>query len=365
MKVILALILVVLSASTFAQTTTYSKEEERMVQYINNGLAYAIKYDSIQNVKPVIDSCWRFLRKYPKSFAKPNVFSYLLEMTAVLSNDIKKINPLIDSVLSYDNLPITRQRIGAILIERNLDLKRGRELIIDALPNLTVPYHIFNSYMLLARSDLTLGNFSSAKVNFENALKIDSTRAEAWYEYLSFLKMRELPSEANTVLGRINELDRQSKLRYLAQTNISPNINKNIYKLTLLDLDSNSVELISIKGKVIVINRFNFWCGYCVYEFPTLKKMIKEFPDVKFIFINSGETTSELRDRYFNMKEFKFLKNQTVLFVTKDYYDEIYGNGVPHTFVVDKKGNIRYDYRGYEKELESLLRNSLKILIKE
>ena len=48
MKVILALILIVLSASTFAQTTTYSIEEEKMVQYVNNGIAYAMKYDSLQ-----------------------------------------------------------------------------------------------------------------------------------------------------------------------------------------------------------------------------------------------------------------------------------------------------------------------------
>ena len=65
------------------------------------------------------------------------------------------------------------------------------------------------------------------------------------------------------------------------------------------------------------------------------------------------------------MKEFSFLKNQTVLFVTKDYYDEIYENGVPHTLVIDKVGNIRYDYSGYRKELESLLRNNLSNLIKE
>lgn len=365
MKVILVLILIVLSASTFAQTTTYSIEEEKMVQYVNNGLAYAMKYDSLQNVKPVIDSCWRFLKKYPNSFAKPNVFSYLLEMTAVVSNDVKKINPLIDSVLFYDNLPITRQRIGAILIERNLDLKKGREFILDALPKLTVPSHIFNSYLLLAKSDVTFGNFASAKMNFENALKIDSTRAEAWYEYLGFLKIRELPDEANIVLAKINDLDKRSKLRYVSYTNVSPNINKNICTLSLIDLDSNNVDLNTFKDKVVVINRFNFWCRYCVYEFPTLKKLIKEFPEVKFIFINSGETTYELRDRYFAMKEFSFLKNQTVLFETKDYYDEIYGNVVPHTLVIDKFGNIRYDYSGYRKELESLLRNNLSNLIKE
>lgn len=365
MKILIVLLFSLYVVSVFAQTTTCSEEEERMVQYVNNSLAYAMKYDSLQNVRPVIDSCWKFLEKYPHSFAKSNVFSYLLEMTVVITNDLKKINPLIDSVLFYDNLPITKQRIGSILIERNLDIKKGREFIYDAFPNLTIPYHIYNSYMLLAKSDITLGNFASAQSNFKNALKVDSTRAEAWYEYLAFLRIRELPNEANTVLKKINELDEQSKLRFTTQTNISPNINKNILKLTLMDLDSNSVKLNSLEGEIVVINRFNFWCSPCRKEFAMFKKLIKEFPGVKFIFLNSGETSTELRERYFEKKEYNFLKTQHVYFVTNEYFNEIHGYGVPHTLIVDKNGNIRYDYGGYRKELESLLRNNLKSLLVE
>jgi thiol-disulfide isomerase/thioredoxin len=362
---LLPAIVIVVSSAIYSQHTTYSKEEETMVRYVNMGLAYAFKYDSYQDVKPIIDSCWSFLDKYPNSFAKPNVLSYLLEMNVLISKDFKVINPLIDSVLYYDSLPTTKQRIGALLIERNLDLKRGREFVLDALPNLSVKNQKFNSYMLLAKSDLTLGKFASAKINFENALRIDSTRAEGWYEYLSFLRMRELTQEANVISSKIAELEKQSKIKFVNQTGISPNINKIINNITLLDLDSNTVELKLLKKQVVVLNRFNFWCGICAKEFPALQKLIKEFPDVKFVFINSGESASELRTRYFKMKEFSFLKKQQVLFVTKEYYDEIYGDSVPHTLVVDKEGVIRFDYQGYNKEMEILLRNNLKILLKQ
>jgi thiol-disulfide isomerase/thioredoxin len=365
MKILIILLFSLNVVSVFAQTTTYSEEEERMVQYVNNGFAYALKYDSLQNFKLIIDSCWKFLDKYPNSFAKPNVFSYLIEMTAVITNDLQKVNPLIDSVLYYDNLPITKQRIGAILIERNFDLKRGREFIFDALPNLTVPYHLYNSYMLLAKSDITLGKYASAISNFENALKVDSTRAEAWYEYLGFLRIREMSGEANVVLAKINKLEEQAKLRFTNQTSISPNINKNILEITVKDLDSNSVKLNSLEGEIVVINRFNFWCSPCIKEFAMFKKLIRVFPDVKFIFLNSGETSSELRERYFEKKEFNFLKTQPVYFVTDEYFNQIYGYGVPHTLVVDKNGNVRYDYLGYRKELETLLINNLRSLLVE
>jgi len=360
---LLPAVVIFISSLIYSQSTTYSLEEENMVQYVNMGYAYALKYDSNLEVKPVIDSCWKFLKQYPYSFAKPNVLSYLLEMNVLISKDLNIINPLIDSVLFYDSLPTTKKRIGAILIERNLDLQRGRNFIHDALPKLVVKNQIFSSYLLLAKSDLTLGNFNSAKINFENALKTDSTRAEGWYEYLSFLRIRELSKEADLISAKIGELEKQSKIKFANQTNISPNINKIINTISLYDLDSNLVYLNSLNGNVVVLNRFNFWCGFCAKEFPTLQKLIKEFPEVKFIFINSGESATELRDRYFKKKEFSFLKKQQILFVTKEYYEEIYGDSVPHTLVVDKDGVIRFDYKGYRTEMESLLRKNLNQLL--
>jgi len=365
MKVLFALYLLMTVSSSYAQSTTYSKYEERMATYVNNGWAYALKYDSLQNVKPVLDSCWKFLDKYPRSFVKPNVFSYMLEMTVLITKDMNKINPLIDSVLAYDKLPGTKERVGEMLITRNLDLQRGRKFISEVFPYLTAQYHKYNAYMLMAKSDITLGNYSSAKTNFEKALEIDSTRAEAWYEYLGYLKMREMPGYASAVMAKIKELEKNDKISYLNRTNISPNINKSILELSAKDLDNNQIKFSSSLGKVVVINCFNFWCGFCVKEFPSLRKMINEFSEVEFIFLNFGETAKELRERYFAMNEFKFLKKQKVLFSSKEFNREIYGNGVPQTLVIDKTGKVRYDYTGYREELESLLRNNLSKLIKE
>lgn len=365
MKIIFALSIALFIVSNFAQTTTYSKEEEKMLQYVNMGRAYAMKYDSPEKVIPVIDSCWNFLEQYPNSFAKHGVFAYLLEMTAMVSTDLTEIDPLIDSVLYYDKLPTTKQRIGELLIERDLDFQRGREYIFEALPNLTVPYHFYKSYLLLAKTDIRLGKYVSAEMNLKKAISIDSTRSEALYEYVNLLSMREVPERSDEIKERINELNEQSKLRYVNQTNISPNINKSVLSLSFIDLDSNSVDLNFWEGKVVIINRFNFWCKICTWEFPTLQRLMEKYPEVEFIFINSGESPEELKNLYYSQKEFSFLKDQKVLFVKRDYYDKIYTRGVPHTFVVDKKGNIRLDYGGYRKELENILIDKINELLKE
>ncbi len=68
--------------------------------------------------------------------------------------------------------------------------------------------------MLIAKSDITLGYFASAETNFEYALHIDSTRAKGWYEYLSFLKMREIHNSFVKVKNKIEELNEEKQLHY-------------------------------------------------------------------------------------------------------------------------------------------------------
>jgi len=367
MKPAIIFFVLLLSTNLFAQTTTYSKEEENMIQYVNMGLAYSLKYDSPERVKPVIDSCWNFLDRYPKSFAKPNVFTYLLEMTAIISDDLKVINPLIDSVLYYDSLPTTKLRIGELLIERNLDIEKGREFVFQAVPNLTVPLHLYKSHLILAKTDMQLGKYTSAELNLKKAIAIDSTRRDALYEYNNFLIMRETPQQAKVIQNKINRLNEKARDRFINNASFSPNVNKNISDISLYDMDSNLVTLHNLKGKIVVINRFNFWCKLCVYEFPALQRLKREFPLVEFVFINSGpgEDPAELREKYFPKKEFSFLKNEIVLFATLDYYNKIYGSIVPHTYVVDRNGNIRFDYFGYNAEIENTLRKNLSELVAE
>ena len=115
MKIVLALLL--FPIFSFSQTTTYSKEEERMLQYVNNQYAYALKYDSTEILETALDSCWNFLSKYPNSFAKPGVFSYMLEMAVLNHSDKNIIATLIDSTIYFDPSSVTKFKIAEKLIE--------------------------------------------------------------------------------------------------------------------------------------------------------------------------------------------------------------------------------------------------------
>jgi len=366
MKYIFALLLILSSTSSFPQQSTYSVAEERMLRYVNNQAAYAHKYDSLEMIPPTLDSCWRFLAKYPRSFARSGVFSYMFEMSSLITTDTIKLFPLVDSILSYDQLPVTKLSIAEILIERNIDHARGRELLRACYSHLRVPYHRFKANLLLARFALEEGNRLAAKTFFERALLEDSTRAEGWYEYASYLKVTEQLAEFGRVQKKIQMMEDQNQLNYEIHSKISPYINKafSIYKLR--DLNGTTIDFSQFLGQPVIAQCFNFWCPQ-EKEYPVLQRVSKEFPSAKVILINSSDRPEELKTRYLNKPENRFLKDHTIVFADSLIAHDLFGGWTKMgtILLIDKSGYVRADYPGYNKELEGLLRTNLRKLLNE
>lgn len=365
MKILPVFFVLIFSISVFAQSTTYSKEEEHMISYVNNAWGQAKATDTTDNLPTVLDSCWKFLEKYPRSFAKPNVFSGMLEITFLITKDLAKINPLIDTVLFYDNLPGAKESIGEHLIVKNIDIQKGRKLINEALLITTDEYHIFKSHINLAKSDIALGDFASAKVNYNKALKADPSRSEGWFEYLGYLTMMNQTSEADKILKTIDQMEKEDKFNNRSCAYVSKVIGKTVLDKSLNDINGKPVSLNSLKGKVCVIKFFNYWYGYYKKEFPQMKRLKKEYPDVEFVFINYGRAGKKLQDRFFSSKEFSFLKKHKLLLGENEFTKKEAWKWFPRSIVIDKAGVIRYDYLGYTRDLESTLHFNLQKLVNE
>lgn len=354
--------LLLAASLSFAQTT-YSKQEERMAHYLNNSLAYAVKYDSLQRIQPALDSCSRFLRKYPNSFMKPNVFDYMLKMTAMTTTDTSRIFPLVDSVLAYDSTATTKLEIGETLIEQEIAPDRGAQLILEALPHLTYGYHRYLSHLLLSRVDLSNGNYPSALMHIEAAISIDSTRLDAWYAYLGYSQLSEDPAGIARASRKIGEIREHRYHEYMKAVGNNELIGRSIYDMEAPDMDGKTVRFRNFAGKVLAIQQFNFWCSTAAKEFPAIKRLIKDFPRVKFVFINAGERPSELRERYFTRPSSAFLKDQLIVFSdssTRSSYGSFFVVG--QVLLVDKHGIVRYSFPGMSKNFEVILRERLQKL---
>ena len=74
---------------------------------------------------------------------------------------------------------------------------------------------------------------------------------------------------------------------------------------TMYDENGNAVKLSDFAGKPIVLNFWGTWCPYCKMEMPDFNEAYKNNPDVQFIMLNCGDTTTKAMN-YVNEQGFEF-----------------------------------------------------------
>lgn len=106
---------------------------------------------------------------------------------------------------------------------------------------------------------------------------------------------------------------------------------------TLKDKDGNDLKLSDYKGKVIFLNFFTTWCGYCKKELPDFEKLSKEYKDdVTFLIVDAFTaekiSVKEVHDWYSDA-------GYTMPMVVDEEGKamEIYPvQGFPTTYIIDK-----------------------------
>ncbi len=118
--------------------------------------------------------------------------------------------------------------------------------------------------------------------------------------------------------------------------------------IVLQDQYGKKHNLADYKGKVVVINFWATWCGYCVREMPDFEKVYKEFgsnsKDVIIIGIAGPKSKLNANNVDVSKEEIiAFLKNKKITYPTlmdetgKTFAD--YGvRAFPTTYVINKKG---------------------------
>lgn len=125
-------------------------------------------------------------------------------------------------------------------------------------------------------------------------------------------------------------------------------------RLILNDINNQQVDLAKLKGKVVLVNFWASWCPPCVHEMPSMQRLQNRFFAKGFTIlgVNMAEDVKTVRH---------FLKTKVdVQFPILFDYDgaALKDWGVfafPTSYVIDKKGEIRYAiFGGVDWETENI-----------
>lgn len=129
---------------------------------------------------------------------------------------------------------------------------------------------------------------------------------------------------------------------------------------SLKTADGKTVELKKLKGKVVVVNFWATWCGPCKKEIPGFLDVYKQYKSKGLEIVG----VSLDQDGWKPVKP--FIKDHGITYPVVIGDDELaraYGGieGIPTTFVIDRKGNIATRHVGYmdDKTFEQLVKGML------
>lgn len=132
---------------------------------------------------------------------------------------------------------------------------------------------------------------------------------------------------------------------------------------TLQDMDGEEHALSDFRGKVVMLNFWGTWCPPCRREMPSLERLYRKYKDrgLTVVAVNQWEDPDLVFEFTGHLSP---APTFSILFDRESRIAEQYNvKGLPTTFLLDKKGNIRFraiggrefDHPAVEALIEGLL----------
>ena len=132
----------------------------------------------------------------------------------------------------------------------------------------------------------------------------------------------------------------------------SPLLGKKLPALNLPDLFDNNKQISINVGKVILIDFWEVWCGWCISSFPEIEKIKNSYNSELSVF---GILSDDPEDAK-KMVEKKKLTFPNL--IGNDQFKSLFGvTSYPRYYLVDKDGIVRKEYFGFSEAIEKDIRD--------
>lgn len=142
----------------------------------------------------------------------------------------------------------------------------------------------------------------------------------------------------------------------------SQEIDKPAHTFSMLSIKGDTVNLQAYAGKVVILDFWASWCKPCKEEMPYFVDLYNRNNDKSLVIIavNLDETQEKLTG--FIEK----LNTNIPFFILHDKDSKIAGEykieTMPTSYVIDKKGIVRYKHEGFENSYKDQFENEIKKL---
>jgi len=123
------------------------------------------------------------------------------------------------------------------------------------------------------------------------------------------------------------------------EINPYPALPEKVENFKAVNIHGDSLAYKNLKGEATLVVFFASWCGYCVAEIPTIKKLESDYAPrgLRVIGINEDDTISDMGD---------FIAHFKIQFPVLHWNYEVMNrfgnpNAVPAHFLMDKTGKIQ------------------------
>ena len=194
-----------------------------------------------------------------------------------------------------------------------------------------------------------MDNFDQAEVFYKMGIAIQSSGENPNEQALKslYLKRHGSLDGYEDYLRPLRASDRETRRQEVLSSQIQ--VPEPALAFNLKTLKGKQVSLTSLKGKVVAINFWGIWCGWCVAEMPEFQNLYEHYkddPDVAILTINNDRNPESVPP-WMEKKGYTF-----PVLLDDGYVNKAGIQGFPTTWFLNREGQIAFLKRGWTKELE-------------